>query len=71
MYSNYICTGLLLYNGVMDGRSGDFISFGMRDKRAELRFNVGSGPAIIVSDPLTLEEWYTVMIHRDNKEGQY
>ena len=49
--------------------TGDFISFGMRSRRAEFRLDVGSGPAVITSDPLELDRWHTVRIRRDRKDG--
>jgi len=61
--------GLMLYSGQSTDGSGDFISFGMRDRRAEFRLNVGSGPAIIASDRLELDRWYTVRVRRDRKDG--
>jgi len=63
------CTGLMLYSGQMADGTGDFISFGMRDRRAEFRLDVGSGPAIIKSEPLELDTWHTVRIRRDGKDG--
>jgi len=59
----------MLYSGHTTDGGGDFISFGMRDRRAEFRLDVGSGPAIITSDPLELDQWHTVRIRRDRREG--
>lgn len=65
--SNYV--GLILYNGEKP-IDGDFISLGLKNGRVEFRFNVGSGPAIITAhDPITLNEWHTVRIHREKKIG--
>ena len=61
--------GLILYNGQLDDGTGDFISFGLRNRRAELRLDVGSGPAIITTDPLELDQWHTVTIKRDGKDA--
>ena len=61
--------GLMLYSGHLDDGSGDFISFGMRNRRAEFRLDVGSGPAVVTSEPLELERWHTVRIRRDRKDG--
>ena len=49
--------------------TGDFISFGMRSGRAEFRLDVGSGPAVITSDPLELDRWHTVRVRRDGRDG--
>jgi len=62
--------GLILYSGQMTDGSGDFVSFGMRNRRAEFRLDVGSGPAVITSDPLELDRWYTVRVRRERKEGR-
>jgi len=61
----------MLYSGQAADGSGDFISFGMRDRRAEFRLDVGSGPAVIASDPLELDQWYTARVTRRRKDGRY
>nr|XP_045613717.1 basement membrane-specific heparan sulfate proteoglycan core protein-like isoform X12 [Procambarus clarkii] len=63
--------GLILYNSQRAGsEDGDFVSFGMSDGYAEFRFDVGSGPAVIRSrQPLELDQWHTVKLSRDRKEG--
>ncbi|XP_069938272.1 basement membrane-specific heparan sulfate proteoglycan core protein isoform X44 [Cherax quadricarinatus] len=63
--------GLILYNSQRAGREdGDFVSFGMSEGYAEFRFDVGSGPAIIRSrQPLQINQWHTVKLSRDRKEG--
>lgn len=63
-------TGLILYNGQLDDGTGDFISLGMRNRRVELRLDVGSGPAIVTTDPIELDAWHTITIKRDGKDGQ-
>ena len=50
---------------------GDFMSLGLREGRVEFRFDVGSGPAIIQSDPIEMGRWHTVRIKRNHKEGVY
>jgi len=59
----------MLYSGQTTDGSGDFISFGIRDSRAEFRLDVGSGPAVVTSDPLELDQWHTVRVRRDGKHG--
>jgi dystroglycan 1 len=61
--------GLILYNGQFGTGSGDFMSFGLRDGRPELRFDMGSGPAIISGDPVALDEWHVVRIKRRDVSG--
>ncbi|XP_014662216.1 PREDICTED: basement membrane-specific heparan sulfate proteoglycan core protein-like [Priapulus caudatus] len=63
--------GLILYNGQRAGGSGDFVAFGVTDGYAELRFDMGSGTAVIRSaDPLELGEWHTVQFKRSKRFGQ-
>lgn len=64
-----VADGLLLYNGQLDNGTGDFVSFGLRNRRAELRLDVGSGPAIITTDPIELDTWHTVVIRRDGRNA--
>jgi len=54
----------------MTDGTGDFISLGMRDRRIEFRLDVGSGPAVISSEPVDLDQWYTVRIRRDGRNGK-
>lgn len=62
--------GLILYNGHQRG-SGDYIAFGLANGHAEFRFELGSGPAVVRSDnPLSLENWHTVRMSRNGKEGR-
>ena len=64
-------SGLILYNGETDNNQvGDFISLSMSGSRVEFRFDLGSGPVIITSDPVALDTWHTVRIKRNKREGQ-
>ena len=48
----------------------DFVSFGLKNGYPEFRYDVGTGPAILISPkPVTLGEWHTVRIDRDRKNG--
>ena len=48
----------------------DFVSFGLKNGYPEFRFDVGTGPAILLSTkPITLGQWHTVRITRDRKNG--
>ncbi|XP_078373536.1 basement membrane-specific heparan sulfate proteoglycan core protein-like [Oculina patagonica] len=71
VFAPEMADGLLLYNDQLtNGSVGDFISFGMSNGFAEFRFNLGFEPAIIRSQqPLRLYEWHTVILSRDEKEG--
>lgn len=61
--------GLLIYNGQNISADGDFMCLGMRDNAVEFRFDVGSGPVIIRSDPVDLNQWHTIRVQRDRKDG--
>ncbi len=61
--------GMLLYNGQLKNGDGDFVCVGMRDSSVEFKFDVGSGPAVIRSDPIVLNDWHTIRVKRDRKEG--
>ena len=48
----------------------DFVSFGLRNGYPEFRYDVGTGPAILLSTkPVALGQWHTVKIARDRKNG--
>lgn len=64
-----MCPGLLLYNGQLSTGYGDFLSLGLRNGRVEFRFDVGSGPAIISSAEVAMNQWHSVRIRRDKKQG--
>ena len=61
--------GLLLYNGEYEDRSGDFLSLGMSGRALEFRFDTGSGPTIIRSAPLALNQWHVARIKRLQSNG--
>lgn len=63
--------GLLLYNSQRaSSESGDYVALGLKGGYAEFRFDVGSGPAVIRSrSPLALDQWHTIKISRNRKEG--
>lgn len=60
--------GLILYNG-QSHAANDFVAFGLRDGRAEFRFDVGSGPVFILSEPLTLDVWHTIRARKYGKDS--
>ena len=68
-YLPLLVTGLVLYSGQEPGK-GDFISFGLKGGKAELRFDAGSGPTVILSHALTLNAWYTARLRREDREGE-
>ncbi|XP_070560391.1 basement membrane-specific heparan sulfate proteoglycan core protein-like isoform X2 [Ptychodera flava] len=67
--------GLIIYNGQTIGMmvaqsAGDFLSFGMSGGHTEFRFDMGSGAAIIRSAaPLELNQWHTVILRRNRRQG--
>jgi dystroglycan 1 len=60
--------GLILYNGQYEW-GGDFLSLGLVNGRVDFRFDVGSGPTVITSDPITLDTWHTVRIRKERGSG--
>ena len=61
-------TGVLLYAGDVT-RSTDFISLALSNSRVEFRYNLGSGPARIMSSPVSMYEWHTVEASRSLRSG--
>ena len=61
-------TGVLLYSGDVT-RSTDFISLSLTNSRVEFRYNLGSGPARIVSSPVNMYEWHTIEASRSLRSG--
>ncbi|XP_045130066.1 basement membrane-specific heparan sulfate proteoglycan core protein-like isoform X13 [Portunus trituberculatus] len=64
--------GLILYNSQRAGPDeGDFVAFGLIGGYPEFRFNIGAGPAIIRgTQPLEMNQWHTVKLSRNRKEGR-
>ena len=58
---------LLYYGNVTNNR--DFISLSLVDQRVEFRYDLGSGPAILTSEPITLDLWHTVYATRVGTQG--
>ncbi len=65
-----LCAGLLVYNGELSNGNGDFMGVAMREGRVEFKFDVGSGPATIQSEPVPLNEWHTIRIKRTERDGE-
>ena len=61
-------TGVLLYAGDVT-RSTDFISLTLSNSQVEFRYNLGSGPVHIVSNPVSLREWHTAEAARSLWSG--
>ena len=61
-------TGVLLYSGDIT-RSTDFISLSLTSSQVEFRYNLGSGPARIVSSPVNMYEWHTIEASRSLRSG--
>ncbi|XP_015042339.2 basement membrane-specific heparan sulfate proteoglycan core protein isoform X28 [Drosophila pseudoobscura] len=61
--------GLLLFNGQTRG-TGDYIALSLKDRYAEFRFDFGGKPMLIrAEEPLQLNEWHTVRVHRSRRDG--
>jgi len=68
----FIFVGMVLYNGQYEDGGGDFVCFGLNEGYPEFRFDVGSGPAIIRGNKtLTLNEWHTIKLSRNRKDGKW
>ena len=64
-----VSEGLLLYNKQQEGP--DYIALLMRSGQVEFWYNLGMGPATIVSPtPLTLGDWHTIEASRNGRNGQ-
>ncbi len=61
--------GLLFYVGNFTSNR-DFLSLSLVDQRVELRYDLGSGPAILISQPVSLDIWYDVVAYRLYREGR-
>ena len=61
-------TGVLLYAGDVT-RSTDFISLTLKNSQVEFRYNLGSGPARIISSPVSLYEWHAIEASRSLRSG--
>ena len=48
----------------------DFLSISLVDCRVEFRYDLGSGPAIIISQPLSLDTWHDVIAYRLFRDGR-
>ena len=62
--------GLILLNRQLVG-GYDYISIALRNGRAEFRFNLGSGTALLTStNTLTLGEWHVIEASRNGPNGR-
>ena len=62
--------GLLAYNGELTNGNGDFMGLAMREGRVEFKFDVGSGPTVITSEPVDLNTWHTIRVKRTDQNGE-
>ncbi|XP_062139237.1 basement membrane-specific heparan sulfate proteoglycan core protein isoform X16 [Drosophila sulfurigaster albostrigata] len=61
--------GLLLFNGRTRG-SGGYIALSLKDRNVEFHFNFGGKPLMVRAEqPLELNEWHTVRVHRSRRDG--
>ncbi|XP_063091307.1 agrin isoform X8 [Cavia porcellus] len=60
--------GLLLYNG--NNRGKDFLALALQGGRVQLRFDTGSGPAVLTSSvPVKLGRWHRLELSRHWRQG--
>lgn len=60
--------GLLYHHGDQT-INRDFVSISVIEQRVEFRFDLGSGPAILMSEPVSLNDWHHVLATRDGRSG--
>lgn len=60
--------GLLYHHGDQT-INRDFVSISVIEQRVEFRFDLGSGPAILVSEPVSLNDWHYVVATRSSRSG--
>lgn len=60
--------GLLFHHGDQT-INRDFVSISVIEQRVEFRFDLGSGPAILMSGPVSLNDWHYVLATRDGRSG--
>jgi hypothetical protein len=62
--------GLLLYVGNNDTKVSDFLAIGLYNGFVELRYNLGSSTAVLVSrENISLNEWHRIAVSRTEKFG--
>ena len=62
-------TGILLYLGDVT-KSRDFLSLSLVNGHVEFRYDLGSSPAVIISNvSVSLESWHTLNAVRNGKSG--
>ena len=63
--------GLLLFNKQANANGRDFIGVRLQNGFVEFAYNLGGGTLTLVSsEPLQLNEWHTVEVHRSGRNGQ-
>ncbi|KFM77888.1 Agrin, partial [Stegodyphus mimosarum] len=62
--------GVLLYDGQLLNKKGDFVSLNLKNGFINFLFNLGSGSANITSrKPVSLNEWHSIKISRYGRQG--
>ncbi|XP_074655738.1 basement membrane-specific heparan sulfate proteoglycan core protein-like [Tubulanus polymorphus] len=68
--ANTLDDAILLYNGQRRDGGGDFLSLTIRDRRIELRYDSGSGTAVITSqNRVQIGKWTRVVAERSQRDG--
>ena len=60
--------GLLFHHGDLT-INRDFVSISVIEQQVEFRFDLGSGPAILMSEPVSLNDWHYVQATREGRNG--
>ena len=63
--------GIILYAGAGENGLDDFFSLAIKDRSLELRFDTGSGHAVLRSMvELRLDTWYKIRVERTNQAAE-
>ncbi|XP_070562238.1 agrin-like [Ptychodera flava] len=63
--------GLLLFNGQKEDGKGDYLSLAIRQGFVEMRYDLGSGPAVLKSTvPVVVNQWHKLKASRNKRDGE-
>lgn len=66
------CLGILLYtlDANLQNQNPDFVSLILKNGVPEFKFDLGSGPATVTGDPITIGDWHTILLVQNKKLGE-
>nr|XP_018910612.1 PREDICTED: basement membrane-specific heparan sulfate proteoglycan core protein isoform X4 [Bemisia tabaci] len=64
--------GILLYtlDANLQNQNPDFVSLILKNGVPEFKFDLGSGPATVTGDPITIGDWHTILLVQNKKLGE-